>query len=37
LLESPDDGPGLQLMSRIVDAMLNDGEEFSPVWDLPGK
>ncbi|MCG8601611.1 MAG: response regulator [Verrucomicrobiales bacterium] len=37
LLESPDDGPGLQLMARIVESMLNDGEEFSPVWELPGK
>lgn len=37
LLASPDDGPSLILMSRIVDAMLKEGAEFSPVWTLPGK
>lgn len=42
LLSVPHDGPGLQLMSRVVNAMLNDeGAEgmnpFSPIWTLPGK
>ncbi|MEM9018456.1 MAG: adenylate/guanylate cyclase domain-containing protein, partial [Verrucomicrobiota bacterium] len=37
LLETPHDGPSLQLMSRIVEAMIHDNGEFSPVWKLPGK
>lgn len=37
LLARPNDGPGLQLMSRIVDAMLRDDDDFSPIWTLPGK
>jgi len=42
LLSVPHDGPGLQLMSRVVNAMLNEeGAEgmnpFSPIWTLPGK
>ena len=42
LLSVPRDGPGLQLMSRVVNAMLNDeGSDgmnpFSPIWTLPGK
>ena len=37
LLSVPHDGPALQLMARVVDAMLNDEDDFSPVWNLPGK
>lgn len=38
LLEAPNDGPSLQLMARVVEAMLNDdATAFSPVWELPGK
>ncbi|MEM7603337.1 MAG: adenylate/guanylate cyclase domain-containing protein, partial [Verrucomicrobiota bacterium] len=37
LLEVPNDGPSLQLMSRVVEAMLNEGEDFTPTWTLPGK
>lgn len=37
LLEEPHDGPSLQLMARIVEAMLSEGKDFSPVWTLPGK
>jgi len=37
LKTSPDDGPSLQLMSRIVEAKISDGENFSPIWNLPGK
>ncbi|MBP83284.1 MAG: hypothetical protein CMO61_05490 [Verrucomicrobiales bacterium] len=37
LLTVPNDGPSLQLMRRIVDAMLEEGTDFSPVWKLPGK
>lgn len=33
----PDDGPSLVLMSRAVQALLNGTENFSSVWDLPGK
>ena len=37
LLLAPNDGPSLQLMSRVVDAMLNEGANFTPTWTLPGK
>ena len=37
LVETPNDGPSLQLISRVVDAMLNEDQEFSPIWELPGK
>ncbi|MDF1753246.1 MAG: response regulator [Verrucomicrobiales bacterium] len=39
LFETQNDGPCLQLMSRVVNAMLADlpKEEFSPIWTLPGK
>lgn len=37
LRETPEDGPSLQLMSRIVDAKIRDGADFSPIWELPGK
>ena len=37
LLIAPNDGPSLQLMSRVVEAMLNEGENFSATWTLPGK
>lgn len=37
MLQIPNDGPSLQLMRRIVDAMLEDESTFSPVWNLPGK
>jgi len=38
LLTSPEDGPSLQLMARVVEAMLEEeGGEFSPIWSLPGK
>jgi len=37
LLANPNDGPGLQLMARVVDAMLKEGADFSPIWQLPGK
>jgi len=36
-LEYPNDGPSLLLMSRAVNAMLNDSAPFDPVWELPGK
>lgn len=37
LLHIPNDGPSLQLMRRIVNAMLEEEPAFSPVWNLPGK
>ncbi len=37
LVQAPDDGPTLQLMARVVDAMLQESDDFSPVWELPGK
>mgnify|MGYP003632969672 CR=1 FL=1 len=37
LLDLPNDGPSLQLMRRVVDAMLEEGGEFSAIWNLPGK
>ena len=37
LVKAPNDGPTLQLMARVVEAMLNDSDDFSPVWELPGK
>ena len=33
----PGDGPSLVLLSRAVDAMVNESPTFSPVWRLPGK
>lgn len=32
----PEDGPSLLLLSRAVEA-ITSAEEFSPVWELPGK
>lgn len=37
LVRFPGDGPSLQLMARVVEAMLKAGEPFDPVWELPGK
>jgi hypothetical protein len=37
LVEYPNDGPSLVLMSRAVESMLTDGAAFDPVWTLPGK
>lgn len=36
LKDFPHDGPTLLLMSRTVNAMIDDGE-FDPVWQLPSK
>ena len=33
----PGDGPSLVLLSRSVDCMIREPQDFSPVWDLPGK
>jgi hypothetical protein len=38
LLEShPGDGPTLVLLSRAVAALADEGEDFSPVWELREK
>jgi adenylate cyclase len=37
LAQHPDDAPSLLLLSRAVNAMVDDPSKFSPVWDLPGK
>lgn len=33
----PADGPSLVLLSRAVDCMIREPQDFSPVWELPGK
>lgn len=37
LVDYPDDGPSLMLMSRVVGAMLAHDDCFDPVWTLKGK
>lgn len=37
LVENPQDGPSLMLMSRVVQCLLHRNAEFDPVWELPGK
>ena len=38
LVDYPNDGPTMVLMSRAVNAMLaNNAKGFDPVWELPGK
>jgi adenylate cyclase len=33
----PNDGPALVLMHRTVAGLVEEPEDFSPVWELPGK
>ncbi len=33
----PEDGPALVLMARAVSALVEEREDFDPVWELPGK
>jgi adenylate cyclase len=33
----PDDGPSLVLLARAVNALIDGGTAFDPVWELPGK
>lgn len=37
LARFPNDGPSLLLLSRAVEHMLDEPQDFSPVWRLPGK
>jgi len=37
LLDCPNDNASLMLMSRIVDALLDETGSFDTVWELPGK
>lgn len=37
LVDHPDDGPSLMLMSRVVSALLDGEAAFDPVWTMPGK
>ncbi|HLN33632.1 MAG TPA: adenylate/guanylate cyclase domain-containing protein [Gemmataceae bacterium] len=37
LIEYPEDGPSLVLLSRAVNALIEEPKVFDPVWDLPGK
>ena len=37
LVDCPNDGASLMLMSRVVDALLHQPAPFDPVWGLPGK
>ena len=38
LLEKwPDDGPSLLLLSRAANSLVADSDDFTPVWELPGK
>ena len=37
LSQFPEDGPSLMLISRTVEAMVNEPVGFDAVWDLPGK
>jgi adenylate cyclase len=37
LIEHPNDGPSLILMSRAVQGLVEEPTEFDPVWELPGK
>jgi len=37
LVDCPHDGASLMLMSRVVDALLHEPDEFDPVWELHAK
>jgi adenylate cyclase len=37
LVDFPDDGPSLLLLSRAVDCLVHEAAVFDPVWRLPGK
>jgi adenylate cyclase len=37
LIEHPGDGPSLVLLSRAVNALVEEPGEFDAVWELPGK
>lgn len=37
LMDFPEDGPTLVLMSRAVSSLVDGGEPCQPVWETPGK
>lgn len=37
LVDFPDDGPSLLLLSRAVECLVQEPAGFNPVWRLPGK
>lgn len=37
LAQHPDDGPSAVLLSRTVNMILSEANQFDPIWDLPGK
>jgi adenylate cyclase len=37
LVDYPDDGPSLMLMSRVINRLLDTAEEFDPIWELTSK
>jgi adenylate cyclase len=37
LVDFPDDGPSLMLMSRVINRLLEAAGSFDPVWELAGK
>jgi hypothetical protein len=37
LVEYPDDGPSLMLMSRVINRLINTTEDFDPIWELTSK
>ncbi len=37
IVDHPGDGPSVLLLGRAVQAMIDDGAPFDPVWRLPGK
>lgn len=37
LVNHPNDGPSVLLMSRVLDLLLHRSHGFDPVWELPGK
>lgn len=37
MVDCPNDGPSLMLMSRVIDMLLHQPEQFDAVWELPGK
>lgn len=37
MTDNGDDGPTIQLLSRVMDQIVNESAGFNPIWNLPGK